>query len=272
MKTVILSFDDARQDFYTNVFPLLKKYRIPATLNVISDFVLNPQRYSYPSGDNKSMTVEQVKECAESGLVEIACHGHTHDNTRKDVEENIGTMRSWGIDTQRIGFASPFSNLTWSNKNDNGIWDLVKEHKIAYVRSGLQIRREGMIYTCLSLLDRFIHSKFLFKILNTRTLPPSYINQSKCQHADEPFFLSTAIYSYTAPRQIKYFIDHVASDSVVILMLHSVIKRNEPGYGADKFYYDFDRFVKMLDFLKNDSQITFYTTMDYVKNQYFSKV
>ena len=93
MKTVILSFDDSRKDFYTNVFPLLKKYQIKATLNVISDFVVHPEGYSFPSGDDKAMTIDQVKECYDSELVEIACHGHTHLNTQKDVLDNIKQIK-----------------------------------------------------------------------------------------------------------------------------------------------------------------------------------
>ena len=33
MPQISLSFDDSRRDFYTNVFPLLKKYNVPAILN-----------------------------------------------------------------------------------------------------------------------------------------------------------------------------------------------------------------------------------------------
>src|SRR3989344_6080806 len=35
---VAITFDDGYQDFYTNVFPLLKKYSIPATVFVVTDF------------------------------------------------------------------------------------------------------------------------------------------------------------------------------------------------------------------------------------------
>lgn len=38
MKYITLSFDDGRKDFFTNALPVLKKYNLPATLNVITDF------------------------------------------------------------------------------------------------------------------------------------------------------------------------------------------------------------------------------------------
>ena len=39
MKYVVLSFDDGRRDFYVNAFPILMKYKLVATLNVITDYV-----------------------------------------------------------------------------------------------------------------------------------------------------------------------------------------------------------------------------------------
>lgn len=35
----MLTFDDGYKDFYTNVFPILQKYKIPATIFLIADFV-----------------------------------------------------------------------------------------------------------------------------------------------------------------------------------------------------------------------------------------
>lgn len=258
MKTVILSFDDSRGDFYSNVFPLLKKYKIPATLNVISDFVENPSNYSFPSGGNMAMSVSQVKECADSGLVEIACHGHTHKNTKEDVIANIDALKRWGIDTNGIGFASPTSYLTFKNKNENGIWDFVKDNTLSYIRSGIQIRREGYVYMCCSLIDSYLHSKILFKVLNDRTLI----------HNPERFLLSTAVLSYTKPRQIKHLINCSKDNSAVILMFHSVIKKDQSGYGLDRFYYDYDLFEGLLCWLKNNDSIRVSTTKQYIKDLY----
>lgn len=261
MKNVILSFDDSRKDFYTNVFPLLKKYNVPATLNVISDFVDNPSNYSFPSGGNMAMSVAQVKECEESGLVEIACHGHTHKNTKDDIMVNIEDFNRWGIDTKEIGFASPTSYLTYKNKDEKGVWDLVEDNTLIYVRSGIQIRREGYFYMFLSLLDRYLHSNILFGILNRRTVI----------HKADRFLLSTAIFSYTKPSQIKYLIDRAKDNSAVILMFHSVMKKGQLGYGLDRFYYDYDLFDELLCWLKKQVSIQVITTKQFIKDSIKSK-
>jgi peptidoglycan/xylan/chitin deacetylase (PgdA/CDA1 family) len=67
-KSVILTFDDGYRDFYTNVFPLLKKYKVHATAYLVPGFF----------GQSNYMTLDQVREIAQSGLVEIGAHTMHH--------------------------------------------------------------------------------------------------------------------------------------------------------------------------------------------------
>lgn len=76
-KPIILTFDDGYGDFYTDVFPILKKYQMKATAYIVSG-VLDKLNY---------MTKAQVKEIAESGLVEIAAHTVSHKNLKFVSEE-----------------------------------------------------------------------------------------------------------------------------------------------------------------------------------------
>ena len=52
-------------------------------------------------------SIKDLQECHKSGLVEGACHGATHKNTREDVEQNIIDLRKIGINESVFGFASP---------------------------------------------------------------------------------------------------------------------------------------------------------------------
>jgi peptidoglycan/xylan/chitin deacetylase (PgdA/CDA1 family) len=77
----VLTFDDGYLDFYTSVFPLLQRWQLPATLFVTTGFV--EERIAYPMLRNPKLAVEPVTwemlgEMAQSGLVTLGAHTHTH--------------------------------------------------------------------------------------------------------------------------------------------------------------------------------------------------
>lgn len=67
-KSVALSFDDGYEDFYTHVFPILKKYNARATVYIVHNFIGKPN----------FMNEDQIAELIESGLVEIGSHTFDH--------------------------------------------------------------------------------------------------------------------------------------------------------------------------------------------------
>src|SRR3989344_9317567 len=67
-KPVLITFDDGYRDFYTDVFPILKRYNVKATAYIVSGFLDKPNY----------MFIDQLKEIARSGLVEIGAHTVHH--------------------------------------------------------------------------------------------------------------------------------------------------------------------------------------------------
>lgn len=67
-KPVALTFDDCFVYFYNNAFPIIKKYNVKVTCNLI---------YNYMNGENY-LTNAQVKEMIDSGLVSIESHTLSH--------------------------------------------------------------------------------------------------------------------------------------------------------------------------------------------------
>ena len=59
-KVVWLTFDDSLRDFYTNAFPLLQKYDMKATNNVITGFV--------QAGREDMLTLDEIKEMKDKGM------------------------------------------------------------------------------------------------------------------------------------------------------------------------------------------------------------
>lgn len=79
-KPVILTFDDGYDDNYTELFPLLQKYGVKATVFIIGQDV---------SGINHKMNEEQMHEMSDSGLVSLQSHGYTHHDMDAMSEETL---------------------------------------------------------------------------------------------------------------------------------------------------------------------------------------
>jgi peptidoglycan/xylan/chitin deacetylase (PgdA/CDA1 family) len=63
-RTIALTFDDGYKDNYKYVFPILKKYNLPATMFVIVNEIGRSDRLSW----------EEIKEMQESGLISLGSH------------------------------------------------------------------------------------------------------------------------------------------------------------------------------------------------------
>lgn len=251
MKYVVLSFDDGRQDTYSIAVPIMKNSGLVATINVTSDFILTPNNYeSFASGANKAMSVEQVCNSQKDGF-EIACHGHSHHNSVTDIRENIRVMSSWGVKTNPIGFASPNSVIT--EKNLSLISELVGD-EIVYIRSGRQVRREGLLYSLVYFFQEITNSALLFYAVNRRSLIQKHVNQ--------PFYYGISITRYTTVKQLKYLLEHMPDDSGVIFIFHSVLSSSNEGYGVDKWFWDKSRFSDLCNYLKDNKDIAVITNME----------
>ena len=78
-KPVLITFDDAYADNATCAFPLLKRYKFPATVFVVANEVGGTNRWDEDlgSGTHRLMDAHQIGTGAAEG-VEFAAHGLTH--------------------------------------------------------------------------------------------------------------------------------------------------------------------------------------------------
>ena len=67
-KSVIITFDDGYEDFYTDAYPILKKYNMKATQFIIYNFINRPNY----------MKESQIRDLSHGGLIEIASHTLNH--------------------------------------------------------------------------------------------------------------------------------------------------------------------------------------------------
>ena len=79
-KPVMFTFDDGYEDNYTTLFPLLKKYNVPALIFLITDYIEKRPGY---------LTWAQIDEMQKSGLVTFGSHTCSHRRLRSLTDEEI---------------------------------------------------------------------------------------------------------------------------------------------------------------------------------------
>lgn len=104
-KAVVFTFDDGYRDFYTDVFPILKKYKVKATVYIVSGFI----------GDSNFMLTNQIQEIIDSGLVEIGAHTVNHVSLKERSLESVYYEINRGknnlekqFNVEVVSFAYPF--------------------------------------------------------------------------------------------------------------------------------------------------------------------
>ncbi|MGO4262239.1 poly-beta-1,6-N-acetyl-D-glucosamine N-deacetylase PgaB [Lysobacter sp. TAB13] len=109
-KAVLLTFDDGLRSIYTHVFPLLRAYRYPALMAVVTGWVDLPREQQVDYGPrmfthDDFVTWDQLREMQASGLIEIASHS---DNLHRGVTSNpqgntmpAAITREWDAKAQR---------------------------------------------------------------------------------------------------------------------------------------------------------------------------
>lgn len=117
-KSVILTFDDGYRDFYTDVFPILKKYQVKAVVYIVPNFLNKPN----------NMDTWMVSEIAKSGLVEIGAHTMDHTYLAglplQRVKYEIGQSKKYlekNFGIRVVSFAYPYGAF------DNQAIDVVKK-------------------------------------------------------------------------------------------------------------------------------------------------
>lgn len=71
--SVALTFDDGYYDNYRHAFPLLKKYKMKATLYLNTAYVENEENRAF-----KYLSWKEIEEMSSSGVFDIQLHSHRH--------------------------------------------------------------------------------------------------------------------------------------------------------------------------------------------------
>jgi peptidoglycan/xylan/chitin deacetylase (PgdA/CDA1 family) len=126
---VALTFDDGYANFYTQVLPVLKRYRIPATLFVITSMIgrTEPMPFDRWSQRNRNrvsgeawrpISWPELEACLDSGIISIGSHSHYHlkgsDCTRavvvEEAERSNEFLRARLGQSQALAYSYPYGN------------------------------------------------------------------------------------------------------------------------------------------------------------------
>ncbi len=110
----VLTFDDGYDDFYRNGYPELVRRNMPFVLYLTTGPV-ETRRPLFPGGQAEPLTWDQVSDMAESGLMTLGAHTHTHLDvraaSRAEIEDELG--RSDALILSRTGIAPRHFAYPW---------------------------------------------------------------------------------------------------------------------------------------------------------------
>lgn len=109
-RSVVLTFDDGLIDNYTVLFPILKKFNVPATLFITNRGDADPDNF---------LTRDHIREMSASGLIEFGGHTANHavlnsvppEAAHREIQENF-TWLSEQLDISPACFAYPCGGYT----------------------------------------------------------------------------------------------------------------------------------------------------------------
>lgn len=103
-RAVLITFDDCSEEIYTEAFPILKKYEINATVNVIGYHVKYRDNYNFPI-----LSWDELREMTDSGLISLQSETYYSyvqklnvDGTMSHPFINQRQNESWDAYYQRI--------------------------------------------------------------------------------------------------------------------------------------------------------------------------
>jgi len=130
--SVLITFDDGYGDNYKYLFPLVKKYNIPIVIYLVTNYIGKNMRLGGVELD--MLTVDNIKEMSQSGLVYFGSHTHNHillDEITKDNKVLHEIKKSKDTIFQLTGYRPRFFCYPKGRLNEKFDHILMKEFDYA---------------------------------------------------------------------------------------------------------------------------------------------
>ena len=146
-QTVVVTFDDGFASVYVHAWPVLKEFRVPATIFLNTAFTDSGEPFPFdrwgrahwqrlPVEYYRPLTSTECREMAHDGLVELGSHTHTHLDFRfqpreilRDTQISINVLQKrFGL--EKVSFAFP-GGRRYSGHSGEELMAAVKKASVA---------------------------------------------------------------------------------------------------------------------------------------------
>src|SRR5262249_19047347 len=102
--SVALTFDDGYLNNYQHSFPVIKRWKIPAMIYLVTERI----------GTDGYLSWENIQEMQHSGLVSFGSHTHTHRGfVRKEPYQDVEVELRMSKDMIEKNLKTPCRHLAW---------------------------------------------------------------------------------------------------------------------------------------------------------------
>ena len=233
-----ISIDDGAYDSYTNIFPLLTKYNLPATYNLISGYIDGKEECK--GIPFKPITWEELNEIKNSSLIEVGNHSYDHTNRALSIVQGRMVLNQHiGQSIEKsMGFASPESRMTETFINEKRT--ALSVAGCSYVRTGIRVRS--------------------FKFARNLARKAAHVGIGlQCEHPSrrpQAGGRCDGRVREDARRrpEVKALVKQaVKKEKNVILLFHRVLKPEEENY-KENWYWDYRKFDILLQYLRMEQE------------------
>lgn len=240
MRYISFTFDDGRNDNYDIAYPIMKKYGYCGTVYCTTGYIDGSwQKRADWISTKKPLTVDQLKELEENGW-EIALHGDKHITQKEDLETALAKLKSWGFDYEKTGFSIPDSRT--GESEIKRITQSELGDKIAYIRRGRAIDTGKLSSKVLFALYTYAKMGFAYKRFNL----PNLLDMGNPDKTNIP---SVVVRFKDKPEMLSSLIDVMPDNTALVLMLHSIWRKEDELYGSDPWNWgadEMEEFCKLL--------------------------
>ena len=241
MKYIAITFDDGRSDNYLLAKRIMDEHQLRGTVYITTGFVDGTwEEKEILRSPTRPLRVEEIKQLHQDGW-EIGLHGDKHMTQVDDMHTAIKKLQSWKIENAKWGISIPNSNAGEAEVEAICAGEYGKE--IAYIRRGRKCDTSKFLNRILYAAYSLLKSKWAYNRFNAENLV--YVDEINWKYIP-----SVVVKSTDTPELIVDFIRRAPDQTMIVLMLHSILMPQHVLCGKDPWSWESTKFENLCAALK----------------------